>query len=85
MDELTSADGTVMSRNETPCKVLTFFEKLSANAVFTCMLLEGIYLHQLLTNALASRQSSGPNMLVYYIGGAGKGHTHKILFIIILS
>lgn len=69
MDELTTAGATIMSLNNTPCKVLTFFEKLAANAVFTCMLLEGIFLHQLLTNVFGTRKNAGPKMFPFYIVG----------------
>lgn len=66
MEEMTNTEETIMSRNEWACKVLAFFEKLSTNLVFACMLLEGIFLHQLLTNVFASRGQSIPVLFVYY-------------------
>ncbi|XP_055680904.1 corticotropin-releasing factor receptor 2-like isoform X2 [Lutzomyia longipalpis] len=71
LDELTNESDTVISENGIPCRMLAFFEKLAANAVFTCMLLEAIHLHHLLTNMYECRR--GPkniNMLYFYIGGA---------------
>lgn len=72
MEEMTNTDQTIMSRNEWACKMLTFFEKLATNLVFACMLLEGIFLHQLLTNVFASRGQSIRAMFVYYIVAFGK-------------
>lgn len=69
---MTHTDETIMSRNEFACKLLAFFEKLATNLVFACMLLEGIFLHQLLTNVFASRGHSIPAMIVYYIVVYGK-------------
>jgi hypothetical protein len=71
MDELSNSGGTVMAKNGGGCKFLAFCEKLAANLVFTCILLLGIFLHQLLTNVFVVRQNSGPNMKWYYIGGVG--------------
>ena len=80
MDELVGVETTVISNNDWPCKMLAFFEKLSANAVFTCMLLEGIFLHQLLTNVFQSRRSSGANMRYYYIAGAGMFNYYDFIY-----
>lgn len=72
MEEMTNTNETIMSRNEWACKLLAFLEKLATNLVFACMLLEGIFLHQLLTNVFASRGQSIPAMFVYYIVALGK-------------
>lgn len=72
MEEMTNANETIMSRNEWACKMLAFFEKLATNLVFACMLLEGIFLHQLLTNVFASRGQSIPAMMVYYLVSVGR-------------
>lgn len=70
-EELTSTNETIMSKNDWPCKMLAALEKLASNAVFTCMLFEGIFLHQLLTNVFANRGESGPKMLKIYVIGVG--------------
>ncbi|XP_055712020.1 calcitonin gene-related peptide type 1 receptor-like isoform X2 [Phlebotomus papatasi] len=71
LDELVQEEDTVISKNGVPCRILSFFEKLTANAVFTCMLLEAIHLHRLLTNIFGCRKGpSGLNMMYYYVGGA---------------
>lgn len=75
MDELSAVadtETTAMSANDWPCKVLAASERLATNAVFTCMLLEGIFLHQLLTNVFASRGDGVPRMTLYSILGGGK-------------
>lgn len=74
MEEMTSIEETIMTRNEWACRMLAFFEKLATNLVFACMLLEGIFLHQLLTNVFASRGQIIPSMLVYYIIVFGKAN-----------
>lgn len=74
-DELTSSGETIMTRNNGSCKFLAFLERLSTNALFACLLLIGIYLHQLLTNVFASRKHSGPNMLRFYVIVGGKCKT----------
>ena len=74
MDELTTTSGeetTAMGQNEWPCKLLATLERVATNAVFTCMLLEAIFLHQLITNVFGSRGQDGINMFPYYIVGAG--------------
>jgi len=50
--------------------MLSFMEKLSASAVFSCFLLEGIFLHRLIAAAFKGE----PKMLYYYLGAAGKTH-----------
>lgn len=72
MEEMTNIEETAMSRNEWACKILAFFEKLATNLVFACMLIEGIFLHQLLTNVFASRGQSITALFVYYIVAFGK-------------
>lgn len=46
IDELTSAGETVMSSHGVPCRILAFAERVAGNAVFVCMLVEGLYLHR---------------------------------------
>ncbi|XP_068631143.1 uncharacterized protein [Battus philenor] len=46
--ELTSSGDTVLSTHSIWCRVLAVFERLAANAVFVCMLVEGLYLHRLI-------------------------------------
>uniref|UniRef100_A0A1L8DJP2 Putative adenylate cyclase-coupled calcitonin receptor n=1 Tax=Nyssomyia neivai TaxID=330878 RepID=A0A1L8DJP2_9DIPT len=71
LDELMNESDTVISQNGVLCRMLAFFEKLAANAVFTCMLLEAIHLHHLLTNMYECRRGpSKINMVYFYIGGA---------------
>lgn len=72
LEEMTNTTDTIMSRNEWACKMLAVFEKTATNLVFACMLLEGIFLHQLLTNVFGSRRQIIPSMLVYYIVVFGK-------------
>lgn len=69
MDELTGIENTVIRNNAWPCKLLLFTEKFATNIVFTCMLLEGIYLHQLLCNVFANRGAKGPTMIYFNIIG----------------
>lgn len=71
MPELTSTrpKTTTMHQNTVLCRVLTVFEKLTANIVFGCMLLIGIFLHQLLTNLFRIHdRKNGALMLPFYIG-----------------
>ncbi|CAH1647194.1 unnamed protein product [Spodoptera littoralis] len=46
IDELTSSGETVMSTHGVACRILAFAERVAGNAVFVCMLVEGIYLHR---------------------------------------
>ncbi|CAH2105740.1 unnamed protein product [Euphydryas editha] len=48
IDELTSIDDTAMSVHGIACRVLAVAERIAGNAVFVCMLVEGIYLHRLI-------------------------------------
>ncbi|XP_046393838.1 corticotropin-releasing factor receptor 1-like isoform X2 [Ischnura elegans] len=54
----------VMEENGVPCRVLAFMERLSANAVFALMLLEGLYLHRLIAGALRSDTCPTPAIVV---------------------
>lgn len=73
LEELTASDNeTTMSQNEWACKMLAFFEKLATNLVFACMLLLGIFLHQLLANVFASRGQTIPAMLAYHVVALGR-------------
>ncbi|XP_059618563.1 corticotropin-releasing factor receptor 2-like isoform X2 [Phlebotomus argentipes] len=69
-DALVNEEDTVISKNGVSCRILAFFEKLAANTVFTCMLLEAIHLHSLLTNIFEHRRSFNTiNMKFFYISG----------------
>ncbi|XP_063619290.1 uncharacterized protein LOC134792080 isoform X2 [Cydia splendana] len=48
IDELTSSGETVMSTHAVWCRILAILEKIAANAVFVCMLVEGVYLHRMI-------------------------------------
>ncbi|CAF4812434.1 unnamed protein product [Pieris macdunnoughi] len=48
VDELTTAGDTVLSLNGVACRALAVAERVAGNAVFICMLVEGIYLHRLI-------------------------------------
>ncbi|XP_069700364.1 calcitonin gene-related peptide type 1 receptor-like isoform X2 [Periplaneta americana] len=56
----------VMEENSVWCRTLSFLDKLCGSAVYSCMLLEGIFLHRLIAAAFKGE----PNMLYYYIGTA---------------
>lgn len=71
MPELTSSQPktTTMHENAVFCRVLTVFEKLTGNIVFGCMLLIGIFLHQLLTNLFRIHdRKNGIFMMPFYVG-----------------
>ncbi|XP_055389873.1 corticotropin-releasing factor receptor 2-like [Condylostylus longicornis] len=69
-DELTTPEhNTVMSNNRWPCKLLTFLEKLSGNFVFTFMLFQAIYLHQLLTNPFKFRRIGDTQLITLQFCG----------------
>ncbi|XP_055843428.1 vasoactive intestinal polypeptide receptor 1-like [Episyrphus balteatus] len=58
-----------MHQNTVFCRVLTVLEKLTGNIVFGCMLMIGIFLHQLLTNLFRIHdRKNGALMLPFYIG-----------------
>ncbi|XP_063377538.1 uncharacterized protein LOC134664722 [Cydia fagiglandana] len=48
IDELTNSGETVMSTHAVGCRILAILEKIAANAVFVCMLVEGVYLHRMI-------------------------------------
>ena len=51
--------------------MLSFMDKLSNNTVYSCLLLEGIFLHRLIAAAFKGE----PKMLYYYLGASGKTDT----------
>ncbi|PSN51365.1 hypothetical protein C0J52_04443 [Blattella germanica] len=57
------AEETTMGVNSEWCRTLTFMDKLSGSAVFSCMLLESIFLHRLIAAAFKGE----PKMIYYYI------------------
>ncbi|CAH0725336.1 unnamed protein product, partial [Brenthis ino] len=46
IDELSNTRDTAMSRHSAACRALALAERGAANAVFVCMLVEGVYLHR---------------------------------------
>ncbi|XP_063360255.1 uncharacterized protein LOC134649434 isoform X2 [Cydia amplana] len=48
IDELTNSGETAMSTHAVGCRILAILEKIAANAVFVCMLVEGVYLHRMI-------------------------------------
>ncbi|KAJ6636952.1 Calcitonin receptor [Pseudolycoriella hygida] len=85
MDELTQKGETIMSRNNWPCKMLAFFEKLAKNVVIASMLLEGIFLHQLLTNVFATRGQFIPAMFLYSITVYGASIIAAVSWAIVMT
>jgi hypothetical protein len=57
-----------MQANSVWCRALSFMDKLAGSAVYSCMLLEGIFLHRLIAAAFRGQ----PHMKYYYIMAAGK-------------
>jgi hypothetical protein len=57
-----------MQSNSTWCCILTAFEKLATNGVFSCMALESIYLHGVLARSFRGQ----PNMTPFYTAAAGE-------------
>lgn len=57
-----------MSNHSIGCRVLALAERIAGNAVFVCMLVEGIYLHRLIVAVFRKKL----NMNILYIIGAGK-------------
>jgi hypothetical protein len=58
----------VMQANSVWCRVLSFMDKLAGSAVYSLMLLEGIFLHRLIAAAFRGE----PNMKYYYLVATGK-------------
>ncbi|CAK1598779.1 unnamed protein product [Parnassius mnemosyne] len=48
IDELTNSGDTVMYKHGVACRLLAVAERVAANCVFVCMLVEGVYLHRLI-------------------------------------
>lgn len=73
IDELTNSSDTVMSIHGVACRVLAIAERTAANAVFVCMLVEGIYLHRLIVAVFRAKlnikwlYSIGVGMYFFYI------------------
>lgn len=49
-----SETNNVMKENSVACRVLSFFENVSKNAIFTCMLVDGFYLHKLIVRTFVA-------------------------------
>lgn len=58
----------VMNENSIECRVLAFFENVSKNVIFTCMLVDGFYLHKLIVRIFAPE----PNKNYLYSFTIGK-------------
>ncbi|XP_059046043.1 uncharacterized protein LOC131841737 [Achroia grisella] len=65
IDELRNAEDTVMSNHSVACRMLSILERVAANAVFVCMLIEGIYLHRLIVAVFKNKININ---LLYVIG-----------------
>jgi len=61
--------------------MFSFMDKQSSSAVFSCLLLEGIFLHRLIAAAFKGE----PKMLYYYLGAAGKTHISLLLSACVLT
>ncbi|CAH0407274.1 unnamed protein product [Chilo suppressalis] len=48
IDEITNTGDTTLSNHSVACRILSIAERIAGNAVFVCMLVEGIYLHRLI-------------------------------------
>ncbi|KAJ9576078.1 hypothetical protein L9F63_007043, partial [Diploptera punctata] len=69
IDALVSNPNKVQAivENSVWCRTVSFMEKLSCSAVYSCMLLEGIFLHRIIADAFKGE----PNMKYYYIVAVG--------------
>lgn len=56
-----------MVENSDWCRTVSFMDKLSNSAVYSCLLLEGIFLHRLIAAAFKGE----PKMLYYYLAASG--------------
>ncbi|XP_013165175.1 PREDICTED: uncharacterized protein LOC106116018 isoform X1 [Papilio xuthus] len=63
--ELTSSGETVLTQHSMWCRALAVCERIAANAVFVCMLVEGVYLHRLIVAVFRS------NIKIRWLYGAG--------------
>ena len=50
------------------CRAISFMDKLSSSAVYSCLLLESVFLHRLIAAAFKGE----PKMRFYYLGAAGE-------------
>ncbi|XP_049869896.1 PDF receptor-like [Pectinophora gossypiella] len=66
IDELTNPGETLMSTHGVGCRILAVAERAAANAVFVCMLVEGIYLHRLIVAVFKQKM----NIKILYGVGA---------------
>ncbi|CAG9134136.1 unnamed protein product [Plutella xylostella] len=66
IDELSSSTtSSVLSANGVGCRILAALERASVNAVFVCMLIEGVYLHRLIVAVFKKKISE---RLLYGVG-----------------
>ncbi|KAL4707927.1 hypothetical protein ACJJTC_013718 [Scirpophaga incertulas] len=81
IDEITNAGDTVLSGHGVWCRILSVAERIAANGVFTCMLVEGIYLHRLIV-AVFRKQL---NMKWLYVIGAVIAITPVIAWAVVMA
>lgn len=55
----------MLSANGVGCRILAALERASVNAVFVCMLIEGVYLHRLIVAVFKKKISE---RLLYGVG-----------------
>lgn len=56
-----------MEANSAWCRIISFMDKLAGSSVYSCMLLESVFLHRLIATAFKGE----PNMLHYYFVAVG--------------
>lgn len=67
IDEITNEGDTIMSKNSVWCRIVSVIERFAGNAVFVCMLVEGIYLHRLIVAVFKKKLNIN---VLYGIGAA---------------
>jgi hypothetical protein len=58
----------VMDTNSTWCRAISFLDKLAGSAVYSCMLMESVFLHRLIAAAFKGE----PKLRHYYCVAAGR-------------
>lgn len=51
-------DSSVLNGNEAPCKLLAFFERVSINMMYACMLIDGYYLHKAIVRVFNNKETN---------------------------
>lgn len=65
-----------MSTHGIACRILAFAERVAGNAVFVCMLVEGIYLHRSIVAVFKQK------LKIKWLYGAGAGSYYYLYLII---